>query len=407
MKRIIASLLVAALAATAMFAQTSESDTPDVRDIPIGDARALGLEGAMTAVNDDMNTLFFNPAGLAFLRRNYVNVSLGGGSSLYDQSMGSEEYQRTHIGDRLTMGVFEDDFYYTPNPVQLNATFGGKGWGLALTDDYLAYVRNHDETESAASATLPLRVSRRIGAVGGFGLNLGPVALGANLKYYTYSNYDMTFNANFAENDLASLASQFLLGSGLGIDANTTWEMNVGIGALVTVGMFNIGAYYDNLMPFINALASGEDYSLSAYVEDCFKTMSLGVSFMPSDDKFKDKKIPITLLASLDLKNLGDNEYRELCAGAEVGFDLWNFLVATARMGYQQALPTETFSLDALAAAFKPENGEISAGITGKAAMAKVDLTILVPVEYLSGKIAGTPYNWQEIEARATVSLCL
>ncbi|MFZ4618801.1 MAG: hypothetical protein ACOYM2_21760, partial [Rectinemataceae bacterium] len=40
-----------------------------------GDARAMGMAGAMTAVNDDMNTLFYNPAGLSFLRK--VTATLG------------------------------------------------------------------------------------------------------------------------------------------------------------------------------------------------------------------------------------------------------------------------------------------------------------------------------------------
>jgi filamentous hemagglutinin family protein len=39
-----------------------------------GDARAKGLAGAMTAVGDDMNALFYNPAGLAFLRKGYLNI---------------------------------------------------------------------------------------------------------------------------------------------------------------------------------------------------------------------------------------------------------------------------------------------------------------------------------------------
>jgi len=61
MKRtLIISVIMLSLAASG-FAQT-------------GDARAKGLAGAMTAVGDDMNALFYNPAGLAFLRKGYLNV---------------------------------------------------------------------------------------------------------------------------------------------------------------------------------------------------------------------------------------------------------------------------------------------------------------------------------------------
>jgi hypothetical protein len=405
MKRILVTLLGAALAISSAFAQIQATDSPDVRDLPLGDARAIGLSGAMTAVNDDMNTLFFNPAGLAFLRKGYLNVNLGLGSSMFDQYNGSPDFQRQHPDKRLHMGNFEDDFYYTANPIQPNVVLGGKGWGLALTADYLAYVRNHDETEAVANADLPLLVSRRIGAVGGLGFNLGPVALGANVKYYTYSDYGMTFKADLGNNDYAALASRFFLGNGVDLAA-ATYEMDVGVGAVVTLGMFNVGAYYGNMMPFINAVINKESYSFDAYLGDCFKTMSLGASFMPSNDKFSSFKLPIDLLATVDLKNLGDNDERELCAGAEVGIDLWNFLVATARVGYSQALPTTTFSIEEMAAAFTPENGEITAGATAKVAMAKVDLSIQAPVTYVLGRITDSPYTWQEIKARATVSLC-
>ena len=403
MKRVSMCLLVVVLAASAVSAQVNEADRPNVDSLPFGDARAYGLAGAMTAVNDDMNTLFFNPAGLSFLRRRYLTVEAGLGSSAFTSSSTSATTVNSSGSSTTTTNngatTAEPQCYYTPMIVQPKVVLGGKGWGVALTADYLSYMTNDYED---ALTDLPIYTSRRIGAVAGLGFNLGPVAVGANMKYYSYSSYEFTVSKDNL--DVADMATQMLVGPGFEF---SDWEMGVGLGALVTLGSLNVGAYYDNMMPFINALASGEDYSLDAYVRDCFETMSLGVSWMPSDNKFGTFKSPITLLATADLKNLGSNSDRELCAGVEAGLDLWNFLVATARLGYTQALATSTFSMEALMDAFDPDNGEISAGITAKFAMAKVDLSMMTPLGMIASTYNEKPVDWTEVKIRATLALCL
>ena len=302
--------------------------------------------------------------------------------------------------------------FRSPKPISLpliaqpRLLIGGKGWGLALTADYLSYLSNgiaySDEELMSGSVQLPAYVSRRIGAVAGLGFNLGPLAIGANMKYYNYGSYD--FMVSPANLDPSLLLPALFVGNGFDFD---DWEMSVGLGAIITLGSLNVGAYYDNMMPFINAIASGEDYSLEAYLLDCFETMSLGLSWMPTNDKFSEAKLPVDLLATIDLKNLGSNSERELCAGVEAGLDLWNFLVATARLGYRQDLSTEEFTMDALVAAFAPENGELSGGVTAKFAMAKADLSLMLPMGALSATIDGESVSWTEVKLRATIALSL
>jgi len=409
MKRLLMSLLAVALVASGGFAQVNEADRPDVGTLPIGDARAYGLGGAMTAVNDDMNTLFYNPAGLSFLRRNYFNIEAGLGTSAYAQSQVSVASSNAGSSTTSTGTATETtvpNVYYTPVIAQPKIVLGGKCWGLALTADYLSYMDNGVEYTDgelmAGGVDLPVYVSRRIGAVAGLGFNLGPVAVGANMKYYNYSSYDFTVSPSNL--DTTEMLTRFFVGNGFDL---SSWEMNVGIGAIVTFGSLNVGAYYDNMMPFINALAGGKDYSFDAYLLDCFETMSVGLSWMPSNDKFAKDKFPIDLLATIDLKNLGSNTDRELCAGVEAGLDLWNFLVATARLGYKQDLATSTFTMEQLLAAFAPGNGELSAGVTAKFAMAKADLTLMMPMGAVTSTIDGESMDWTEVKVRATVSLCL
>jgi hypothetical protein len=429
MKRILTCLLALALAISAGSAQATKGEKPDIRSLPIGDTRSYGLAGAMTAVNDDMNTLFFNPAGLPFLRRNYFTVSAGLGTSIYMEtegmggsassyesdlaapSSGFDARSRGNSGEGTSADTERNPSYYSPLIAQPSVVLGGKGWGLALTADYLAYVDNGadyslEALDSEAGVDLPVLVSRRIGAVAGLGFNLGPIALGANMKYYTYSDYDFTLKSNYNKIDPASALSGLFVGNGINL-ANASYEMNVGLGAIVTLGVLNVGAYYDNMMPFINAVINKESYSFDAYLDDCFKTMSVGLSLMPSNDKLSGNKSIVDLLASLDLKNLGDNENRELCTGLEAGFDLWNVLVATARVGYRQALPTADFTVAELVKAFAPENGEISAGITAKFLLVKADLTLLMPLAKISMVVNGENAAFTEMKVRATASICL
>jgi hypothetical protein len=394
MKKAIASIIAIALAIPCAFAQFNAADRPDVTGLPLGDARAFGLEGAMTAVNDDMNTLFFNPAGLAFLKRNYLNVNVAYGNSEYTNSL--RIYTEYIPVDKAHMSA------YSSNALQPNLVIGGKGWGLALTSDYAYYMPFIDE-KMAADFEQTTYVSRRIGAVGGFGLNLGPLAVGANLKYYTYSDYGVAYPVR---EGLESIIGKVLVGNGIDI-AGVTYQMDVGLGALVTLGTLNVGAYYGNMMPFLTKVINKEPYNLDAYLGDCFKTMSVGASFMPSNDKFSKGKLPVDLVASLDLKNLGDNDKRELCAGAEFGFDVFNILVATARVGYKQALPTSSFSAEEMIAAFTPENAEVSVGATAKVAMAKADVSILVPLDMLASDLSGSSsQNWDWVKVNVTAGLC-
>ena len=77
-----------------------------------GDARARGLAGAMTAVGDDMNALFYNPAGLAFLRKGYLNVE---GNAALTTNRSFDEPYSTALRDIYTEGDPNGGYkyYYT------------------------------------------------------------------------------------------------------------------------------------------------------------------------------------------------------------------------------------------------------------------------------------------------------
>ena len=65
-------------------------------------ARAMGMGGAYVAVSDDFSALYWNPAGLAQIRRNEIYTSIarhqGSTEALYFDSPASDEISNTRLG---------------------------------------------------------------------------------------------------------------------------------------------------------------------------------------------------------------------------------------------------------------------------------------------------------------------
>lgn len=453
MKRICLFVLVLVLIAPAAFAQ-------------VGDSRALGLAGAMTAVNDDMNTLYYNPAGLAFLRKGYLNASANVSLGLLKGNFADEDtalpyvfYQEDSPSDYAYSDPFTglntsfdfDNFYANSadfqaflldetgedsadfyaldsqdkkdryeayrelknaydgmtsvSPVTFNPRLelGGKHWGAALFGDYYAYP--DFGTFSGTSTTTAYDVYRSLGAIAGIGLNFGPLAIGGNFKYVMSSSYSTGLDlSSFADGGPDSAFFQDLLNPSSNVtDAGTS--MSVGLGAIVTLGTLNAAIYNDNIMPFLDKDRFSTDFN-SDYVKAFLSTMSAGVSWMPSDNKFSKHKSPLDLILAVDLKNFGDAENRVLCAGAEFGLNAGDFLVGLVRAGYTQSLPG---TLAEMASNYDPDLGFVSLGMTGRFWFAKFDAGIQVPTgvlkefSYLNGSMTAA----ERAESFGTVYLTL
>jgi hypothetical protein len=139
--------------------------------------------------------------------------------------------------------------------------------------------------------------------VAGLGFALGPIAVGANAKYVLSSTYNQA--CDFEEwvdgppsIDWFKEVFSHKIDESMGETESNLIE--VGLGAVFTLGTLNAGIYNDNIMPFLSEGYSGD------YIGEFMNAMNFGVSWMPSDNKFGESKFPFILLASVDLKNFGD-----------------------------------------------------------------------------------------------------
>ena len=254
---------------------------------------------------------------------------------------------------------------------------GGPHWGVALTGDYVA-TPNFSAFEGY-STTLQYDVTRELGAIAGLGFNFGPLAIGANAKYYNSAVYSITsykFHDAIKGPPEASFFEELLTTNP---DGSSDSTVEVGLGAILTLGTLNAGIYNDNIMPFINkdefeAIYGGD------YAKAFLSTMNFGVSWMPSDNKFGKSKVPLVLLASADLKNFGDETNRQLCAGLESGLNAGDFLVLLARVGYTQPL---LGPLDTMFDNLNVSQGYATFGTTAKFWFAKFDLAFTMPMTVL------------------------
>ena len=403
-----------------------------------GDARARGLAGAMTAVGDDMNALFYNPAGLAFLRKGYLNVEgnaaltanrsfdepfsnalrdiytvadgHGGYQYFYTYAEGENPEEEFIFGvddlpyleqltalaqangevdyENLIDGwkrayyqqlVYRNAAYNSINSITGNprVSVGGPHWGVSGFADYVLTPSIMPGTTNAQTV-LDYTVFRQMGVTAGLGLKLGPIAVGANARYVQDAIYDASFR--FAGEPEDSVDIMELISHQA---ENSDATFTVGLGALFTVGIANLGVYNDNVMPFLDR------DNTTPFLDAFLDTMTFGLAFMPSDSKFESKKSMLVFMSTADFKNVGDDVNRQLCAGLEAGINLGDFIVGLVRAGYTQRLPGE---FSELVDAFNIDNGTVSLGATAKLWVLKLDASYSIPVSYIGN-------NWNMTDA--------
>ncbi|MEW6047331.1 MAG: hypothetical protein AB1609_12755 [Bacillota bacterium] len=153
-------------------------------------ARPLGMGGAFVGVADDESALFYNPAGLAFLRRS-------GLTSLY-----STQYEVVSYG---ALGL---------------ATRGFGLGALYLSSPGIPGVREGSEILSEFSYT-------NLAGLAGTALRLGPLAIGVRGKYLAITSATL-------ENGTLTTVN----GTGFNADAS----------ALLKLGPVRLGVLYENLV---------------------------------------------------------------------------------------------------------------------------------------------------------------
>jgi len=374
----------------------------------VRDARVMALGGAFTALADDANALYYNPAGLAYLRNTDLRF---GGTTFADLRSGvtddaslrkaleaaidatdtytviykeSDPEEISYIKDNRTDAPLDEeekdllimsagglillDEGFDQVRVIPNITFADRGFGIGLISSMEV---NPQETLSSHTE---LSFTHKRGIIGGFSFNAGPAALGVNGRYYKQDShlftfdYDPTDDLNDADEEFKEVVMNPLEGESI---------FEAGGGGMLTLGPLTAGIYVDNLLN----LALTEEGSLTddydGLLSDAWETANAGLAFEPFSRKDSYRNSFINLIAVGDLKNIGDDEARAASVGAEAGLNIGDVLTADLRAGYSQYLPGELSEISR--DSFDAARGEVTFGAGVKALILNLDIAASVP----------------------------
>ncbi|KGE71102.1 PorV/PorQ family protein [Spirochaeta lutea] len=387
-----------------------------------GDVRVRGMAGAYTGLADDANSLFLNPAGLGYLDHSSLVIGAGADFELTKRVLSDqgdlpyvyEDYSSWNP-DAPMEYVYWDDFLnatvpfdpadygfpYDPEDPESKkqaiqdymtyqetyefynfaqgtsyltmiprVTYAEKGFGVSTISEFSMDFLTED-TYSGPETPLGVSVVRKLGVVGGLGFNLGPVALGANVKYYNRGLFTLDYTAEDFQYGPPEDLFKFLF-MGVPEGEETTNHFELGIGALFTLGKLSAGAYLDNLLFFLDPEGTGVD------AKGIFETLSVGVSWTPTNSKHDEDWNFLNLALAGDLKNIGSQTKRQLNAGIEVGFNIARVLTSHLRLGYTQNLPG---TLGEAFGAFSPWEGEYTVGFGGRLLFGEINMAATFPAD--------------------------
>ncbi len=402
----------------------------------------------MTAVKGDLNSLFFNPAGLAFVGEGHFDVSATAGAGLSRGFLAvnplvyiEQQYDSTYSPTQTywyalpntpdgslpeasswaeMVSILEANGLGPAEKQQIADDANAASWGsLKDYDQYNAYKDRYYRMQAyKQTSDTRLELSPRVW-VGGPGWG---AVLVVQLKYVpaisTFTGGSSVVSYQVAK-QLGAVAG---LGLNLGplavgatlkalnrstFDTKTTTlsQMN-GPPLQVLAGSlgdaFSVQGRYD-LGVGVGALASLGPLNVGLSVSNLLPFLDssqagtpfldalmagtdFGVSVMPYEANDSGFQLPIRLVGAVDLHGLGSDTQRDLAAGAELGIDAWGFFQAVVRGGYRQPLPGP---LATLASQFDPQKGQLYAGATAKLLFLKVEVAGTLPVVSL-GSLPGS-----------------
>jgi hypothetical protein len=369
--------------------------------------RAHGMGGAYTALADDSNALFLNPAGLAFARKGEVRVSAAGGVSLTKQMvMGDSAYPEVYESwnyedssyvtydsfygrdvyfdpaeygfpwsDDTTTGLptyqeaidsymeFQEAFQIYEDFINISDIgalprflVSGGWWSVAnISRVDIELQPGYFDNNDPQSVPLNVNISRDGGLIGGAGIKLGIFSVGANAKFFKRSTETYAYEiSDFEYGPPEDLLTNIALGNA-DTEIISEGRFELGTGALVALGPWNAGVYLDNLMAFLD-----EDKVDFGAI---FDTLNMGVAWTPTNKKTAEKRSALNLVLAADLRNIGSSEARTMSLGAETGLDLGGLIVVNGRAGYSQPLPGALLDIGS---AIDPLLGTYTAGFQAK-----------------------------------------
>jgi len=294
--------------------------------------RALGMAYALTAAADGVDAITYNPAGLGFQKNFTLTVGATAGVSSNSLLSLSDLAQRAQDG------------YLTAIP---QVAFAARNFGASTVFEM---------------SMAPYSMSRSLGAKAGFGLAFGPLAVGANLRWYKYGS----FATDSWPVDSASEIPGTLMDLAFEDADGGTAFWGAGLGALLKLGEFAVGAYLPNVTSFL----TGDDSS------SALGTARTGVSWYPLHLRSGNGTELFSLLVAADVWNLGLESSRCLYVGTECHVNLV-VLGAAARAGIAMPLGSGSGAMP------------VYLGATAHVLFANLDLGLVTSDDALSTLLSG------------------
>ncbi len=437
-------------------------EAPPIPEMRARDARVMAMGGAFTAVADDVDALFYNPAGLAYLYGTNLKV---GTSFLFDTNSALAllvpyDYRDKDFGFSLwdlrydydygtvykdlnsnwkmdsgegidldTYGFSNDwdgieamqEWYMGVVPavsvlhgafdamrVFPNVAYGGRNFGVGLLGGVT--IRPFDVPYGTDTLEYGFEITQKNGIIAGLGYEFGPIAVGANLKYFNESVTRFGLpSSSFTEFEAyaAALAPDaiglqdalyaILVEDAVALPGFGENHLEVGLGTMATLGSITIGVYVDSILGIVLDEEGEIKKDLTEMIGEAAKTANIGVSFDPSMKKLYGRDSFINLIASVDLKNIGDDDNRFLNIGGEFGIHLGQLAQADVRAGYKQYL---TGPLDSILEKdiIDIERGELSFGAGMKLLFGEMNIAATVPARLVRDFLIYSSNNFEDLE---------
>jgi len=274
-----------------------------------------------------------------------------------------------------------------------NISFASRNFGVGIMGGVTI---SPAEIPFLVTKSLPLldygfEISKKSGIIAGMGFGFGPFSVGANLKYYkevralfglpsdSYIDFKNYVSYRLPNTEFQEALINILIDDAIAVNFDTENHIEMGLGAMYTVGGLTVGAYVDSILGMIlDDDGELKDFDFKSIVDQAGKTANIGVSYDPSMRKFYGREPFFNMLVSADLKNIGDNANRFMNIGAEVGIHIGDLAQMDLRGGYKQYItgPLEdVFSSDIV----DLEQGEVSVGVGVKALFVNVNVAASVP----------------------------
>ncbi|MCF7944061.1 MAG: hypothetical protein K9L75_00820 [Spirochaetia bacterium] len=286
----------------------------------------MGLSGAFTAVADDSNALFYNPAGLSDLQNGNTKVQL--------------DYE-----DAVTMNGLEIDnmdHFFSKPVITPKILYTAPNWGISLYSGYQADIP--DSEDSSSENNMVLDITKKNVLEAGFSIDLGSISLGLGFRSSKELNAEsITIQKDIStENLYIELFQNVLLGEYTS-QSGENEELMVSGGFLADLGSFSVGVYNDSLIDLISLTNEGD------ILNSFFSDISVGAAFRTRNyDDYGNIKL-LRFLWALDIDNaaLGvfeenedlDMDQRKLQMGFETGLYFSEKANLAIRAGYSEPLP--------------------------------------------------------------------